>query len=137
MRDASDAWAQATLRLIASILLVLLAVNTAAVVLLNVIYGDSLPATARTLWRPIVYRNAVFAVPCLLLLYFVRNRHAPGASPALSARVTWLYRKLIAAALVLGLIVGVLAQAFDVAENVIFYRTVSLTRTPAQTLNLL
>lgn len=136
LTSTSDVWLRAAFRLLSIVLLVLLVVGTTAILLLNALY-DYDELRPHQLWRPVLYRNAILSVPCLGLLYFSRLRTETPVAPAMSARITALSTRLLRGVLWVGLAIVAIAEAAGVAENVLFHQTLTPTRTPAQTLNLL
>lgn len=131
---AVDAWFRVTLRTLAALFLVLLAVNSVAITGLNLLFeGEQL--RPRQLWRPILARNAVLAVFPLLLFFHFRPGTAP--LPETVRRVTWLYARLLRGAVYIALGIAAAGAAVTMLENRLFHDTLTLTRTPSQTLNLM
>jgi hypothetical protein len=114
--------------------LVFLAVNTAAVLAVNWLYG---PANLRPRyqWYGVAVRNAIFGV-MFLIAYFVCRSKA-GASDRLPPRFVSVKTRLlrIGAWLLLALLGAV--EALTLATNLLFDQAVTLTRTPSQTVNLI
>src|SRR5688572_19082234 len=93
----------AVLRSLVAVLLALLAINTVAVLLLNALYEPT-ALRSRHLWRPVLYRNLIFAAPWLVLLYFGSRAHRSVARE-MHVRVTSLFTRLYRVGLWLALLI--------------------------------
>jgi hypothetical protein len=129
------AGARAALRVLLVVLLLLLAIDTVATLLLNAIY-DPNALRHRHLWRPVLLRDVLLSIPCLLLLYFSRSSAGVPLAGA-GARARLPFTRLLRILLWMALLLVVAVEAVVLAGNLLFYQTLTVTRTPSQTLNLL
>ena len=130
------AGARAALRLLLVVLLALLALDTIAILLLNAIY-DPDALRHRHLWRPVLLRNVILSIPCLLLLYFSRSSAEVPLAESADGRVRPPFTKLLRILLSMALLLVAAVEAVVLAGNLVFHQTLTVMRTPSQTLNLL
>lgn len=132
-----DVWVPAALRLLAVVLLVLLGVSTVAVLSLNGLY-DPDQLRPRHRWQPLLARNAILSIPCLVLFYISsRGSQSREHVPGLTARIAAMHTRVLRVVLLLAMLIALASEGVVVAENLLFHQVLSLTRTPGQTLNLL
>jgi hypothetical protein len=131
-----SAGARVGLRLLLVVLLALLAIDTIAMLLLNAIY-DQDALRHRHLWRPALLRNLILSIPCLLLLYFSRSSADVPLAASAHRRVRPLFTRLLRILLWMALWLVAAVEAVTLAGNLLFYETLTVARTPSQTLNLL
>jgi hypothetical protein len=113
--------------------LVFLAVNTAAVLAVNLLYG---PASLRPRyqWHGVVARNAIFGV-LFIIAYFVCRSKA-GSRDQLPPRFVSIKTRMlrISAWLLLAILAAI--ETITLATNLVLDRQLTLIKTPSQTLNL-
>ena len=130
------AGARVALRLLLVPLLALLVIDAIAILLLNAIYEtDAL--RHRHLWRPVLLRNLTLSIPCLLLLYFSRSSADVPLAESAHRRVRPPFTRLLRILLWIALLLVAAVEAVTLAGNLLFYETLTVARTPSQTLNLL
>jgi hypothetical protein len=130
------AGARVALRLLLVVLLALLAINAIAILLLNAIY-DPDALRHRHLWRPVLLRNLILSIPCLLVLYFSRSSADVPLAESVHGRVRSLFTRLLRILLWMALFLVAAVEAMVLTGNLVFHQTLTVTRTPSQTLNLL
>lgn len=128
--------ANAVLRQLLVVMLVLLAINASAILLLNAIY-DPEALRDRHLWRPVLLRDLILSIPCLVGMYFLRSSANVPLAQSVHGRVRPLFTRLLRIVLWMALLLVAAVQAVTLAGNLVFYQTLSVTRTPSETLNLL
>ncbi len=115
-------------------LLVLLLVNTAAILTLNLLYDPEL-LRPRYYWRGVFIRNAIFGI-FFLILYFV-SRSKASLDDELQDRVASIKSKILRVCGWLLMIGVTLIETMIVVTNLLFHQQITLVRTPAQSLNLI
>jgi hypothetical protein len=125
-----------SLRLLLLALLTLGAIDTIAIVLLNAIYEPE-SLRHRHLWQPVLTRNLILAAPCMILLLALRARVDRGASSTAAGGLVTVVTRVLRIVCWCALVLIGMVEAAVLAGNLLFHQTVTLTRTPAQTLNLL
>jgi hypothetical protein len=123
------------LRFLMLALLVLLLVNSAAILALNFIYGTE-ALRHRYHWQGTLSRNALFGLSFVLIYFFVRFG-APISKAPTEDRFSSVKTKLLRAFAWLALMGMAVIETITLAGNLLFYQTATLVRTPSQTLNLI
>jgi hypothetical protein len=123
------------LRFLMIALLVLLLVNTAAILALNFIYGTE-ALRHRYHWQGTLLRNAFFGLFFVCIYFFARSG-APISKGPTEDRFSSVKTKLLRAFAWLALMGMAVIETITLAGNLLFYQTATLVRTPSQTLNLI
>ena len=123
------------LRFLMLTLLVLLLVNSAAILALNFIYGTE-ALRYRYHWQGTLSRNAIFGLFFSLIYFFARLGTPIGNGPA-QERFSSIKTRLLRAFAWVALMGIAIIEALTLAGNLLFYQAATLVRTPSQTLNLI
>jgi hypothetical protein len=123
------------LRFLMLALLVLLLVNSAAILALNFIYGTE-ALRHRYHWQGTLSRNAIFGLFFTLIYFFARSGAPIGNEPA-QERFSSIKTRLLRVFAWLALMGIAIIETLTLAGNLLFYQTATLIRTPSQTLNLI
>jgi hypothetical protein len=115
-------------------LFVLLAVNSVAILTLNLMY-ETEALRHRYYWPGVLSRNAILGIIVLLLYLFANSR--PSIGKAASDRFSSLKAKALRVLAWLTFLLIAIIETVILAENLLFHQTITLVRTHSQTLNLI